>query len=154
MSEEVINYFSSIETNRICAPTESGVINFDGNVKFNGSIDFCNNDIVYENKIDFNSDSDQNAKTGITIDFKPLENQHYFKMKIRFNNDAYYYQCRFYYNNKKIQIINATYIKYSIGLSIPEGIDDKLKLSIKKDKNIDIDSNEIYSMWVRISVEK
>jgi hypothetical protein len=152
MNEEIINYFSSIETNRICAPTESGVINFDGNVKFNGSIDFCNNDIVYEKEID--SNSDQNAISGITIDFKPLENQHYFKMKIRFNNGAYYYRCRFYYHNKKIQIINATYIKYSIVLSIPEGIDDMLKLSIKKDKNIDIDSNEIYSMWIRIDVEK
>jgi hypothetical protein len=152
MSGEIINYFSSIETNRICAPTESGVINIDGNVKFNGLIDFCNNDIVYEKEINFNSD--QNPINGITIDFKPLGNQHYFKMKIRFNDDAYYYQCRFYYNNKKIQIINATYIKYSIVLSIPEGIDDMLKLSIKKDKNIDIDSNEIYSMWVRIDVEK
>jgi hypothetical protein len=152
MSEEIINYFSSIETNRICAPTESGVINFDGNVKFSGPIDFCNNDIVYEKEI--NSNSDQNPINGIIIDFKPLENQHYFKMKIRFNDDAYYYQCRFYHHNKKIQIINATYIKYSIVLSIPEGIDDKLKLSIKKDKNIDIDSNEIYSMWIRIDVEK
>lgn len=146
---EIIHQLPSLEVNKIIALNESKDIIIEGNLKVNGIID-CNSGIIYEGEVDLKSDSSQNVKDGITINIKPFENEKFYKIRIFFNDGNNFYECKFYFNNKKIYFINAVYNKYSVNLIIPEGVNDKFLL---KFRNSQIDSNEIFSMRIRIEVD-
>jgi hypothetical protein len=147
---EIIHQFPIIEVNKISALKESKDIVIDGNLTVNGIID-CNSGIIYEGElVDLKSDSSQNVKDGITINIKPFENEKFYKIRIFFNDGNNFYEGKFYFNNKKIYLIQAVYNKYSMNLIIPEGVNDKLLL---KFRNTQIDSNEIFSMRIRIDID-
>jgi hypothetical protein len=108
MNDEVINYFPNIQTNTISPFTESGTINFLGNVKFNGIV----------------KDYGYNTKKESTVDFIPLKNKPIYEIEMKFDK-----QVLWYYNNK-------FWIVKTIRLKFPGGYNDKFTLNVKENKEI------------------
>lgn len=98
----------------------------------------------------FDKEIEVKPNTDIEIDFKSLENEYVYNMRILFNKGQYFYQNQFIYNKNtknKPRIITAVFDKYSIELKISEEKSNKLMIRFKGD----IDLTLITSMSIKIA---
>ncbi len=142
-----------IKTNEIETNGNELKINADttisGNLKLKGFLEEKNKrEIVFDEQIDISSESKQDIKSGIKIDFKPLENEHSYKLLVIINEGEFINKTEFLYG-KSILILYQYYNEYSVSLSIS---DDKLIIKLKPRNKADI-NNSIYSIRIKITID-
>jgi hypothetical protein len=120
-----------------------------GNLKINGFLEEENKrEIIFDEQIDIASDSNQDFKSDIKIDFKPLENEYSYKLLVIINEGEFINKTEFLYG-KSILILYQRYIEYTVSLSIS---DDKLLIKLKPRNKADI-KNSIYSIRIKITID-
>ena len=123
--------------------------NIAGNLKINGSLEEKNKrEIIFDEQIDISSESKQDIKSGIKIDFKPLENEYSYKLLVIINDGEFINKTEFLYG-KSLCILRQCHNNYSVSLSIS---DDKLIIKLKPRNKADI-KNSIYSIRIKITID-
>ena len=117
-----------------------------GNLNVKGIIEGKNKREIFDQSIDISSDSNQDINSGIIIEFKPIENQYFYKMFIIINNGDYINETEFIYKNS-ISIISQYCNQFYVNqLSFS---DSKLMIKLKSENKIDL-KNTIDSLRVKI----
>jgi hypothetical protein len=120
-----------------------------GNLKINGFLEEKKKrEIIFDERIDITSESNQDIKSGIKIDFKPLENEYSYKLLVIANDGDYVNKTEFIYK-KSICILWQCHNNYLVSLSIS---DDKLIIKLKPRNKADI-KNSIYSIRIKITID-
>jgi hypothetical protein len=120
-----------------------------GNLKINGILEEKNKrEVIFDEQIDITSDSNQDIKSGIKIDFKPLENEYSYKLLVIINEGEFINKTEFIYG-KSICILQQYHNNYSVSLSISG---DKLIIKLKPRNKADI-KNSIYSIRIKITID-
>jgi hypothetical protein len=120
-----------------------------GNLKINVLLEENKKrEIIFKEQIDITSESNQDIKSGIKIDFKPLENEYSYKLLVIINEGEFINKTEFLYG-KSIAILYQRYIEYTVSLSIS---DDKLLIKLKPRNKVDL-KNSIYSIRIKITID-
>jgi hypothetical protein len=122
----------------------------DGNLKINGILEEKNKrEIIFDEQIDISSESNQDIKAGIPIDFKPLENEFLYKMLVIINDGEFVNITHFIYK-KSIRTLGqfTNCSKFLVSLSMSYG---KLLIKFKSRNNVDM-KNAIHSVRVKITI--
>jgi hypothetical protein len=143
-----------IKTNEIETNGNELKINADtiisGNLKINGFLEEKNKrEVIFDEQIDITSESNQDIKSGIKIDFKPLENEYSYKLLVIINEGLFINKTEFLYG-KSICILQQCGNNYSVSLSIS---DDKLLIIKLKPRNKADIKNSIYSIRIKITID-
>jgi hypothetical protein len=138
-----------IETNEINTPNDELKINADttiaGNLKVKGFVEEINKrEIIHDGKIDITPES--NIKSGLIIDFKPLENEYFYNLSVIINEGEFINKTEFLYG-KSICILSQCYNKYSVSLSIHSD-----KLMIKLNSKYDVDLKNINTIRIKLTI--
>jgi hypothetical protein len=144
-------YIDRIRTNNIIA--SDTFVKIDGDIEVNGNLKVKSIEEENQKLVIFDKEIEVKPNTDIEIDFKSLENEFVYNMRILFNKGEYFYQNQFIYNNikrNKPKIITAVYEKYSIELKISEEKSNRLMIRFKGD----IDLTLITSMSIKIALAK
>jgi hypothetical protein len=141
--------FGTIQANEIETYGNDLKINtntiIDGNLKLKGFLEEKNKrEIIFDEQIDITSESNQDIKSGIKIDFKPLENEYSYKLLVIINDGEFINKTEFLYG-KSICILWQCHNNYSVSLSIS---DDTLIIKLKPRNKADI-KNSIYSIRIK-----
>ena len=116
-----------------------------GNLKINGVLEEKNKrEVIFDEEIDITSESNQDIKSGIKIDFKPLENEYSYKLLVIINEGEFINKTEFLYK-KSICILWQCHNNYSVSLSISG---DKLIIKLKPDIK-----NSIYLLRIKITID-
>jgi hypothetical protein len=150
---KICSSFDTIQVNEIETNGNDLKINANtsifGNLKINGSLEEKNKrEVIFDEEIDITSESNQDIKSGIKIDFKPLENEYSYKLLVIINDGEFINKTEFFYK-KSICILWQCGNNYSVSLSIP---DDKLIIKLKPRNKADI-KNSIYSIRIKITID-
>lgn len=143
-------YIDRIRTNHIIA--SDTFVKIDGDMEVNGNLKVKSIEEENQKLVIFDKEIEVKPNSDIEIDFKSLENEYVYNMRILFNKGEYFYQNQFIYNKNKRnkpKIITALYEKYSIELKISE---EKSKLMIRFKGDIDL--TLITSMSIKITLAK
>ena len=150
MGEEskMCSCFDTIQVNEIETNGNDLKINANtsifGNLKINGILEEKNKrEVIFDEQIDILSDSNQDIKSGIKIDFKPLENEYSYKLLVIIN-EGEFNKIEFLYK-KSICILQQCHNNYSVSLSISG---DKLIIKLKPDIK-----NSIYLLRIKITID-
>jgi hypothetical protein len=120
-----------------------------GNLKINGSLEEKNKrEVIFDEQIDITSESNQDIKSGIKIDFKPLENEYSYKLLVIINEGLFINKTEFLYG-KSICILQQCHNNYPVSLSISG---DKLIIKLKPRNKADIKSS-IYLIRIKITID-
>lgn len=142
-------YIDRIRTSHIIA--SDSFVKIDGDMEVNGNLKVKSIEEENQKLVIFDKEIEVKPNTDIEIDFKSLENEYVYNMRILFNKGEYFYQNQFIYNKNKRnrpKIISALYEKYSIELKISEEKSNKLMIRFKGD----IDLTLITSMSIKITL--
>ncbi len=155
MSDEPKMYscFDTIQANEIDTYGNEFKINANtsifGNSKINGVLEEKNKrEVIFDEQIDITSESNQDIKSGIKIDFKPLENEYSYKLLVIINEGLFINKTEFLYG-KSICILQQCHNNYSVSLSISG---DKLIIKLKPRNKADI-KNSIYLIRIKITID-
>jgi hypothetical protein len=155
MSDEPKMYtcFDTIQANEIETFGNDLKINANttifGNLKINGSLEEKNKrEVIFDEQIDITSESNQDIKSGIKIDFKPLENEYSYKLLVIINEGLFINKTEFLYG-KSICILQQCHNNYPVSLSISG---DKLIIKLKPRNKADI-KNSIYLIRIKITID-
>jgi hypothetical protein len=145
--------FDTIQANEIETFGNELKINADttisGNLKLKGFLEEKNKrEIIFDEQIDITSDSNQDIKSGIKIDFKPLENEYSYKLLVIINEGLFINKTEFLYG-KSICILQQCHNNYPVSLSISG---DKLIIKLKPRNKADI-KNGIYLIRIKITID-
>ncbi len=120
----------------------------DGNLKVKGFVEEKNKrEIIFDEQIDISSESKQDIKSGLIIDFKPLENEFFYNLSVIINEGEFINKTEFLYG-KSICILSQCHNKYSVLLSMS---DSKLLIKLKSRKKVDLKSS-IYAIRVKLTI--
>jgi hypothetical protein len=117
----------------------------DGNLKVKGFLEEINKrEIIYDGKIDITPES--NIKSGLIIDFKPLENEYFYNLSVIINEGEFINKTEFLYG-KSICILSQCHNKYSVSLSMHSD-----KLMIKLNSKYDVDLKNINTIRIKLTI--
>jgi len=142
-------YIDRIRTSHIIA--SDSFVKIDGDMEVNGNLKVKSIEEENQKLVIFDKEIEVKPNKDIEIDFKSLENEYVYNMRILFNKGEYFYQNQFIYNKNKRnrpKIITALYEKYYIELKISEEKSNKLMIRFKGDINL----NLITSMSIKITL--
>ncbi len=117
----------------------------DGNLKVKGFLEEINKrEIIHDGKIDITPEL--NIKSGLIIDFKPLENEYFYNLSVIINEGEFINKTEFLYG-KSICILSQCHNKYSVSLSMHSD-----KLMIKLNSKYDVDLKNINTIRIKLTI--